>query len=521
MARTIEPGNPTAINPVNVKIPEIDLEIFDKYGDAKIKSAMQNFNLYANATINNETQKLYQQYKNNPIALGNALSKMPETLTDLPESMQADMKEKLDKIAIPMVMKAQINQQNAIDAQNKALGIANVDTSKAIMSEMYQGVLQNHIANAEDKQENYNKFFVSQMGTLDSVSNMVDSNGIPVYSDSQRKAMRNIDNLELAGFKRFFDTMLINDNNDLEKTKDYYQKYLLAPERFMAENYMNRETYDKARAYAEKELRRAGADIQKAKFNQSVKEYAATQIEDLPGRLTALKESGLFPKQMIDNLEKVNLKFNEIDPSKPESPVALINTLQLLKELSFKKPTTEAEQQQILETGTRALDMIADFGKEYGLSEKTMDIARKNVVLLETDAAWAPVLDNFNAIIDNFDRNLARTRVAQTKSSGAGKWYALTRWDGMSNEESRKYMELNNLLANSMVQMHNALRVGDNETLRKIQRETQVEAAKMLYDWVDWDEVAKNKNYVCPKNGLFVCPVNINKNGSVDFKIVK
>ena len=333
--------------------------------------------------------------------------------------------------------------------------------------------------------------------------------------------MKNPENEILEGFKQFFDGMLLNDNDDLKNSTDYYTKFMLAPERYMADNGMSRAVYEKAKAYAKKELERAGADIKHAKFNQSVKEYTSLQLQDLPGTIESLRESGLLPKEMINQMEKVNVKFNEIDPSKTESPVALINTLQLLKELSFKKPTTEAEQQEILEAGTRALDMIADLGKEYGLSEKTMDIARRNVVLLETDAAWAPVLDNFNAIIDNFDRNLARTRATQTKSSGAGKWYALTRWDGMSNEESRKYMELNNLLANSMVQMHNALRVGDNEALRKIQRDTQVEAAKMLYDWVDWEEAAKNKDYVCPKNGLFVCPVNINKNGSVDFKIVK
>lgn len=521
MPRQIAPGNPPAIdvNLTDVKLP--DFKELDALGDAKIKAANQNFELYADTLLKTESAKLYEQYKNDPIQLANALGKLPGMLKGLPEEMQDKMNSKLYLTGIGLVQKAQNNQLVLQDQETARNAQTNIEASKELMAQEYQNILQNHISNAEDKDLVANDIFLAQQMNLNNLADTVNHKGKNIYTEAQRKKIRDVDNLELEGFKQFFDTMLMNDNDDLQQSKDYYTKFILAPERFMAENYMNRATYDKAKAYAEKELKRAGADIKKAKFNQSVKEYTSLQLQDMPGTVESLRESDLLSKDMINQMEKVNVKFNEIDPSKTESPVALINTLQLLKELSFKKPTTEAEQQEILEAGTRALDMIADLGKEYGLSEKTMDIARRNVVLLETDAAWAPVLDNFNAIIDNFDRNLARTRAAQTKSSGAGKWYALTRWDGMSNEESRKYMELNNLLANSMVQMHNALRVGDNETLRKIQRETQVEAAKMLYDWVDWEEAAKNKDYVCPKNGLFVCPVNINKNGSVDFKIVK
>lgn len=489
MARTIAPGNPVAVNPVNVNIPDIDLSLFDKYGDAKIKSAMQNFNLYAKSTINTETQKLYQQYKNNPIALGNALSKLPDSLKELPESVQATMKQKLDSIAIPLVMKAQINQQNAIDAQNKALGISNVDTSKAIMSEMYQGVLQNHIAKAEDKQENYNAFFLSQMGTLDNVSNMVDSNGIPVYSENQRKSIRNIDDLEIAGFKKFFDTMLINDNDKLEKSTDYYTKYVLAPERFMAENYMNRETYDKARAYAEKELKRAGAEIQKAKFNQSVKEYMVQQSSDLPGVEKALKESG-FPNEMINKLEKVNLKFNEIDPSKPVNPVAMLDMLQIVNSWENKPfANTEEEKLETLMQGTIALDTMADVLKTYGGSPKDVERARKMVVMKEQDRMYGAMLKNFGEItqffgtsIPNMDKKLAVIRGEKP--------------DGISltDDEQERLGRLNDVLAKADDLSREALRRGDMDSYYTIQNQLYKDVAKIKYNkiinstkWADWE----------------------------------
>ena len=83
MARTIAPGTPDPIQSPDVKIPEIDLSMFDKVGDQKIKSATQNFQLYATTTANAEAQKAYQKFKDNPIALANALSKLPGMFKDL------------------------------------------------------------------------------------------------------------------------------------------------------------------------------------------------------------------------------------------------------------------------------------------------------------------------------------------------------------------------------------------------------------------------------------------------------
>lgn len=521
MARTVKPGSPVTSTAPQYQVKMPDFKQLDELGDAKVKAGLQSFEVYADTLIKTEAAKLYQQFHNDPIQLSNGFTKLGSMLDGLPKEIQDEYRNKMYLTGVALVQKAQQNQIEEQDAQTKVNADTNTEISKQLLSQSYQNVLKNATAKKEDYDEVANSIFLQQVMTLNDIADLKDATGRNMYSESQRKKIRNIDDLELEGFKQFFDGMLINDNDKLDASTEYYQKYLLAPERFMKDNYMNRETYDKVRAYAEKELKRAGAEIQKMKFKQSVRDYTETQIEDLPGRLTALKEAGILPKEMINKLEKTNLKFNEIDPSKPESPVALINTLELLRQFNFRMPTTEAEQQEILETGTRALDMIADLGKEYGLSEKTIDITRKNIVLLETDAAWKPVLDNFGAIIDNFDRNLARTRAMQTKSTGEGKLRALTRLDGMSNTESRKYIELNELLANSMVNMHNAIRAGDTEALRKIQRETQVSAAKMLYDWVDWEQAENNKDYVCPRNGLFVCPVNINKDSSVDFKIVK
>lgn len=517
MARTIAPGNPASVQPVNVNIPDIDLEIFDKLGDAKIKSAMQNFNLYATSTVNLESQKLYQQYKDNPIALANALSKLPSMFKDLPPAVQNDMKQKLDSVAIPMVMKAQTNQQNAINKQNKTLGYSGIDTSKQIMAQVYQNILKNHISKAEDKQPINNDIFLQQAANLNNIADMQDSSGLYMYSESERKKMRNIDDLELAGFKQFFDTMLINDNDNLEKSKDYYTKFLLAPERFMKENYMNRETYDKARAYAEKELKRAGADIQKAKFNQSVMEAMSLQIEDAPGKVAELQAKG-FDKALVKNIETVNVKFNDIDPSIPETPLTMLNMLGIINSWE-KSPNVSTDEDKLmtLAQGTAVLDSLAQYGQKYGLSPQNVEKARKMVVMKEQNRLYGDMLNHFGEItqsfgtaIPNMQQKLARVR--GEKAEGKNITF-------LSDMEMRKLMELNNELAKAEDISRNALRNGDMTTYYQTQQNLSKKVAQIKYSdgitnttWAEWEA---NPEKPIEAYGRMIKVIGFTQNGDI------
>lgn len=523
MARQIAPETPDRIDAPQVKVGKIDTTLLDKIADDKIRAANNNFKLYAEALVTSESQKIYDQFKSDPVNLANALGKLPDMLSDLPEDIQAEMGKKIALNNISLVGKAQDNYAAKQDYESKLNANHSIDESKAILSETYQNILQNHISPAEQKNLVMNDIYLQQRMNLNDLADLTNSKGKYFYTDSQRKAIRNVDDIQLNGFKQFFDRMLLNDNENLEQTKDYYTKFLLAPDRFMTENYMNRETYDKARAYAKKELERAGADIKKARFNQSIREATELQMADLPGRIESLREAGLLDKSLINNIEKVNVKFNEIDPSKAESPIAMINMLEIIRNQRYDPaPRTEADQQKVMEQGTAALDAVADYAQTYGLSPEKVRSIRETIVNQETNTAFRPILDNFADIIDNFESKMTTVRNRATQRGGLKTaWQNLTNNDGMSNDEEIKLIQLNNLLATATDAINQQIRNGDWESVRATQKEVQKQAARIYYDWVDWQAADKDKDYVAERNGRFLKPKGYTEYGDVIFEILK
>lgn len=519
MARQVKPEIPNATNAPQYKVNQADWSEFEKLGDAQIKAANENYKLYAQALLNSESAKAYGQFKNDPINLSNALAKLPEMISDLPDEVQTEINKKFYLNSISLVQRAEKNRVAENDLQNKENSAYIINTSKEELVPAYMNVLQNNNAPADEKQPVVNDIYLQHVDNLDRLSELKNSSGKDVYSATQKKAIKNIADAQLEGFKQYVDGMILNDNDDLETTKKYYQEQVLAPERFMTENYMDRQAYEKARAYLEKQMKQAGADIRKMRFKQSVRDFVDLQISDAPSKLEELKESGLLNKEMIKKMEKVNVKFNEVDPSKTESPIAMINTLEMLRNFQFNKvPTTEAEQEEILRTGVDALDSLADYCQQNGISQKTCDIARKNVVLAETDAAFAPILNNFNDIIDNFTEKMSKVRERSAGVSGKAMVYN-TNWNGLDNEEEILLKQLNDILAVSLVNMHNMIRQGDYEGLRKEQRKVQIQAAQLKYDWVEnLEQAIENKDTVIEKNGFFVRPRAIMPNGTCIFE---
>lgn len=488
MARTVKPGSPvTSTAPqYQVKIP--DFKQLDKLGDAKVKAGLQSFEVYADTLIKTESAKLYQQFHNDPIQLSNGFTKLGSMLDGLPEELQDKYRNKMYLTGVALVQKAQQNQIEEQDAQTKVNADTNTEISKQLLAQSYQNVLKNATAKKEDYDEVANSIFLQQVMTLNDIADLKDATGRNMYSESQRKKIRNIDDLELEGFKQFFDAMLINDNDKLDASTEYYQKYLLAPERFMKDNYMNRETYDKVRAYAEKELKRAGAEIQKMKFKQTAGEYMELQGSDLPGVRKALKESG-FPREMINKLEKTNLKFDEIDPSKPVNPVAMLDMLQIVNSWDNKPfANTEEEKLETLMQGTIALDTMADVLKKYGGSPKDVERARKMVVMKEQNRMYGAMLKNFGEITQSFgtsipdmDKKLAVIR--GEKPQGVR----------LTDDELERLGRLNDTLAKADDLSREALRRGDS--YYAIQNQLYKEVAQIKYDkiitapmWAEWEK---------------------------------
>lgn len=522
MARQIKPADAPAIEAKQYNVPDVDWSVFEKAGDAEIQAANNNYKLYAQTLISKESSKLYEQFKNDPINLSNALAKLPEMIADLPEEIRDSMTKNMYLNSVALVQRAEKNRVALIDAQNKRNSDYLVDTSRTQLIPTYINLLQNNSVSADKKSPVINDIYLKHVNSLQSLADLKNSNGDYVYSEEQKKKIRNLSDSQLEGFKQYVDGMILNDNEDLEKSKAYYQEHVLAPERFMAENYMDRATYEKAHDYLKKQLERAGADIKKARFKQSVKDYLDLQVADLPGRTEALKEAGYLNSAMIDNMGKINVKFNEIDPSKTESPLAMINLLQIVNDLkSLPTPRTEADQQKILEQGTATLDAIADYAQTYGLSPAKVRSIRETVVNAETDAAFRPILENFGEIIDNFQSKMTTIRNISTGKGGLKTaWRILTGADNISYQEAKRLYALNNLLAVSTDKINQQIRNGDWAGIRQTQRETQQKAAEIYYDWIDWQEARSNPDYIAEKNGRFVKVKGFTENGDIKVEIV-
>lgn len=515
MARTVAPGNAPEITTPQYKIEKPDFSQLDKLGTYLIKASDNNFKLYSDMLYKTESAKLFQQYSDKPMELSAALGKLPEMFKDLPEDLQEEMTRKIYIDSVGLVQKAQNNFLVAQDQQNKQNALGSAEMSKALMEQQYQNILQNHISPKEQKDEISNEIFGTQYNNLDAIADLQDHNGKYMFSDAQRKAFRNIDNLEYDGFRQFVDTMILNDNEDLQQTKDYYTKFVLAPDRFMKENYMNRETYDKSRTYIEKELKRAGAEIKEARFNQNMLEAMSLQLENTPGRIQALKDAGWDPK-LLDSIEKTNAKFDAIDPSKVNSPIGMIVALETVNNWKrLPEVQTEEEKLLTLAEGTQALDEIADWCVNSGASQKHCDQVRKMVVAKEQDRMYSQMLEQFGEITHSFgtvipdlNRKLDLIRTADTKESLGDK---ITHYTPgpisyvtekikhpekvLSDDELERLGQLNEALAIAEETGRLALRAGDLDAYYKAQSDLSKKAAMIKYDkfitatqWADWEK---------------------------------
>ena len=324
MARTIAPGNPVAVQPVNVKIPDIDLSMFDKLGDAKIKTATQNFQLYATSTVNLETQKLYNQYKNNPIALTNALSKLPEAFTELPESVQRDMKQKLGTNAISLVTKAQANQEKAIIKQNKALAHTGTALLMNQLADDYFNVLSYVTAPDEEKRPIDMQIYNTHRAQLAGMTQLTDENGNPLFSETQRAKMLMPKEAAVAGFRNFI------ARPELKQLQEWDEKIFQDREKFMKDTGIDSDTYDSMEQALTKRLKQLEDTKVRTLHGQAYYDAANLITEPSQLNIEKAKADGIIPGRTIDKIaqaskETITAKF--YDPTKKTIPGAFLNTL--------------------------------------------------------------------------------------------------------------------------------------------------------------------------------------------------
>ena len=256
MARTVKQGNVPEIKAQQFKVTTPDFSSFEEAGNAEIKAANQNFKLYADLLAKRASNKAYKQFKNDPIQLSNALGKLPDMFSDLPEEVQNEIQKKLYLNNISLVQKARNNQIKDQDRQNKDMADENVASNKEDIALAYANVLQNQAASPEDKQPVVNDIFLQQASELKDLADLKSSTGTDAYTAPERDNIANISAVQLDSAKQFFENMLHDDNDDLERSRAYLKDITENPVSFKNQTYMPDDIYNTYRSYIEQRITR-------------------------------------------------------------------------------------------------------------------------------------------------------------------------------------------------------------------------------------------------------------------------
>lgn len=443
MARTIAPGNPTPIVAPKVDMPDIDLSIFDKYGDDKIKTATRNFQLYATTTSNAEAQKLYQKYKNNPIALANALSKLPEMFNELPQSVQDELKPNLDSNAISLVTKAQANQQAAINKQNKAMANANAKLNMDQISEDYFNVLRYITSPDEEKRPVDLAIYRTHRQELSNLVNLTDENGNPLFNETTRAKMAMPKEATVAGFKNFINRM------EEDQLKSWDEQFFQDQAKFMEDTNVDADTYDTMSTALTKRLNELNDDKVRTIHGQAY--YDQLHLIDQPTQLNIEKAKAydFTDDKAIDKAvesAKAITQAKYYDPTRRTPPEAFLMSYNTFAEAIKNNDWSPEGREQAIAQAFQALAKLKDFAHETNLEPQTADALLQMItkalynresqqaildsgfgmdfepdtleVLLRPETLAAPIISNYSiekgkraaekTALENYTRNLER-----------------------------------------------------------------------------------------------------------------
>ena len=219
MARQIAPGTPTEIKAQQFDVKTPDWSMFEKMGDEKIKAANANFKLYAEALITTESQKIFNQFKDDPINLSNALGKLPEMLKGLPQDIQNEMTKKLYLNGISLVSKAQANQEarEAYEAKMNAMKVA--ENTGNTISKDYFNLLTYMTAPDEEKREADVEIYAINRANLADMSELKDAKGEYVFTEKQRGMMKMPSGAILDGFNSYVAQKSLSELEQWENNK--------------------------------------------------------------------------------------------------------------------------------------------------------------------------------------------------------------------------------------------------------------------------------------------------------------
>lgn len=455
----------------------------------------------AQINFNRGAAKLVDKYGTDFKGLNNALLNLEKQTYDKFSKRNPDL-------AMPLLKQQDAVRLRAVDAAHKKYISNNnkkiressgalLEGFKVAMPDDYANYLYQLTLPAEQKDTDIIGQWENNLEQIDKLLNRRDMEGNYIFDEKTRKQKTFIQDYMSDGGKTLVDRYFAN--NDEAGLQSYYQKHILAPERYMKETGMNRATYDKMRKYTEDALKHLGVKTENLKFNQSIADAMALQYEFSDEKLAELEESGILPEKVTKSLKETNVKFSMVDATKEELPTALIDTLDIVNSFNSEYADTEDAKLKTVDEGLGAMSELADYAQKNGLSPSNIKRGQEMIVNKEQDAVFGDIYRSFGGIIDNFNKKLGKIRTPQTTLGKIRQGFEeITKWDGMSNAERNTITQLESLLTSAIDQIHYAK--ANNQPIIPIVEKTYTNAAKLYYQddipATDWAKVEANPDAV-------------------------
>ena len=382
MARQVAPGTPGDIQALNIQQQPVDLSIFETMGDDKIKAATAGFKLYAEATAKAESQKLYDQFEDDPIGLSNALEKLPGMFKDLPESMQEEINGKLYLDSVSLVSKAQANMEKKQAQQTKATAYADAQLTQTQLSDDFFNVLRHITAPEDEKRPIDVDIYKMHRQNLIGLTHMTDEDGKPLFSESERTKMAMPKDSVVAGFKQFIYRM------EEKQLEDWDKNHFQNREKFIAETGIDQDTYDTMETTLIKRIKALKDDSNRKIHGQAYYDAAALITEPTEIAIEKAKSYDFANRKAIDSIVKA-AKQTVLDeyynPTRTTTPGAFMEAYAAFGETLRNNDWSYEGREKALEQAAGALTTLAGLAKEYNLQPDKVETLKQTIVKAITD----------------------------------------------------------------------------------------------------------------------------------------
>ncbi len=482
-------------------------DVMIKENENELKALKNIAQDQAQIEFNRGAAELVDKYGTDFKGLSQAMLGLEQDLYGRMKGTQPELAEDLlrqyDSVRLRAVDKAHRKYISDNDRRIKQGTMTLLDSYKMAMPDDYADFLDNLRKPAEEKDQNIIGQWANNLDQIERLLNRKDMNGNYIFNKKTREQKQFLQEYMLDGAKNMIDRFVTDD--DKAGLQDYYQAHLLAPERYMDETGQDRATYDKVKKYAENQLKRMQVDAETLKFKQSVQDATGLFVEYTPQKMQELRDAKVLPNRVLDQIEKTNVKFNEIDPKEPVLATNLLNVVAMVNRWDAQPNAETTEQQsQALFEASLVLDEVADYALEYPMSDTDLQMSRRMVMEKARNQAYGEMMKTFGEVtqgfgmqINNVEESVNRVRAGEEpRVDWKPKTPWIDRWGrgaerALAETQVRQLTEAIRTAENATMQ---AIDEGNLEQIPRIQRALQVAAAHIKYmnnfsdsDWVSWE----------------------------------